>query len=99
MSKLSKLAKPSPPLLPNAPLELTLLKVGPCELSDGRAFNLNIKTKSCGFYLRIQTCVGLGGAGLGGGCLAFFGGSAGLGDSGRGGGPDFCPRLELGLSA
>lgn len=32
--------------------------------------------------------IGLGGAGLGGGCFAFFGGSAGLGDSGRGGGPD-----------
>lgn len=44
-----------------------------------------------------HTCIGRGGAGLGGGCLAFFGGSAGLGDSGLGGGPDFCPRLGLGL--
>lgn len=40
------------------------------------------------------TCIGRGGAGRGGGCFAFFGGSAGLGDSGRGGGPDFDPKLE-----
>lgn len=36
---------------------------------------------------RIFTIVGRGGAGRGGGCLAFLGGNAGLGDSGRGGGP------------
>lgn len=33
------------------------------------------------------TIDGLGGAGRGGGCLPFFGGNAGLGDSGRAGGP------------
>lgn len=31
----------------------------------------------------------LGGAGLGGGCFAFFGGNAGLGDSDRSGRPAF----------
>lgn len=40
------------------------------------------------------TCIGRGGAGRGGGCFAFFGGSAGLGDSGRGGGPVFDPKPE-----
>lgn len=40
------------------------------------------------------TCIGRGGAGRGGGCFAFFGGSAGLGDSGRGGGAVFDARLE-----
>lgn len=40
-------------------------------------------------FLEVEiTCTGRGGAGLGGGCFAFFGGNAGLGDSGRGGGPD-----------
>lgn len=42
------------------------------------------------------TCSGLGGAGLGGGCFAFLGGRAGLGDSGRGGATD---RLGLGVRA
>lgn len=41
----------------------------------------------CTTNTRTLTCIGLGGAGRGGGCLAFLGGSAGLGDSGRIGGP------------
>lgn len=40
------------------------------------------------------TCDGRGGAGRGGGCFAFFGGNAGLGDSGRGGGAVFGPIFE-----
>lgn len=40
------------------------------------------------------TCDGRGGAGLGGGCFAFLGGSAGLGDSGLGGGIDFEPETR-----
>lgn len=35
-------------------------------------------------------CAGRGGAGLGGGCLLFFGGNAGLGLSGRGGAAEGC---------
>lgn len=42
----------------------------------------------------VLTCAGRGGAGLGGGAFDFFGGNAGLGDSGLGGAPDF----DAGLS-
>lgn len=45
-------------------------------------------------HFKLITCIGRGGAGRGGGCFAFFGGSAGLGDSGRGGGAVFDPRPE-----
>lgn len=38
--------------------------------------------------MQLNTCRGLGGAGRGGACLVFLGGSAGEGDSGLGGAPD-----------
>lgn len=46
-------------------------------------------------FVGVGPCNGRGGAGLGGGCFAFFGGNAGLGDSGRGGATDL---LGLGVS-
>lgn len=43
------------------------------------------KMSGCEDFFATGGCVGLGGAGRGGGCLFFFGGRAGLGLVGRGG--------------
>jgi hypothetical protein len=83
-SKSAKLAKPDPPeLSPNAS-ELVVI-FGACDVRKGQ----KIKTNSSQSKTRSLTWTGRGGAGRGGGCLAFLGGRAGLGDSGLGGGPAF----------
>lgn len=91
----SKLAKSANPPVddPNPPEGASgRVGVGPCK--DGSSMRTKKSPYNFVFYGSI-TMLGRGGAGRGGGCFAFFGGNAGLGDSGRGGGPP--DLLVLGL--
>lgn len=92
LSKSAKLAKPSPAEAdePNASTFDGVYKIINDRWKRQFLAYIHLATSMMGIF----TCNGRGGAGLGGGCFAFFGGSAGLGDSGRGGGPVFWPGLS-----